>query len=105
MNLRTLVKLYRMAKGGEKVGRAWDLVRKAAGYSHHEPYWDFLRETFNVRAEEVKDALRFLEENGELRIKRSIDGKRLYVSTLKDIRDKPVRLDRWLLISRKPPAR
>ncbi|CAD5244668.1 conserved protein of unknown function [Thermococcus camini] len=96
MGLKTLAKLYRVARGDEKVARAWELVRAAARYSLREPYWDFLRENFEVRAEEVKDALRFLEETGELQIKRSIDGKRLYVSTLKDIRKNPVRLDRWL---------
>ncbi|ASJ09566.1 hypothetical protein A3L11_10115 [Thermococcus siculi] len=105
MSLRTLVKLYRVARGGEKVERAWGLVREAAKYSHNEPYWEFLKENFGVRAEEIKDALRFLEEAGELEIKRSVDGKRLYVSTLKDIRENPVRLDRWLSISKKPPAR
>ncbi|NJE04864.1 hypothetical protein E3E36_01590 [Thermococcus sp. M36] len=96
MSLRTLVKLYRVAKGRDKVERAWKLVREAARYSHHEPYWEFLKKNFDVRAEDIKDALRFLEENGEVQIKRSIDGKRLYVSTLKDIRENPVRLDRWL---------
>ncbi|QDA31435.1 hypothetical protein FH039_07250 [Thermococcus indicus] len=96
MSLKVLAKLYRVAKGDEKVERAWELVREAARYSLHEPYWGFLRENFDVRAEEVKEALRFLEERGELQIKRSIDGRRLYVSTLKDIRENPVRLDRWL---------
>ncbi len=99
MSLRTLVKLYRVAKSEERIERAWELVREAARYSNHEPYWDFLRETFNVRADDVKEALRFLEENGELQIKRSVDGKRLYVSTLKDIRENPVRLDRWLRLT------
>jgi hypothetical protein len=106
MSLKTLVKLYRVARDGEKLERAWKLVHEAARYSHNEPYWEFLKDTFGVRAEEIKDALRFLEEKGELEIKRSIDGKRLYVSTLKDIRENPVRLDRWLgLTSKRPPTR
>ena len=105
MSLRTLVKLYRVAKDEEKVKRAWRLVREAARYAEGEPYWKFLKENFEVRADEIKDALRFLEESGELQIKRSIDGRRLYVSTLKDIRENPVRLDRWLSISRKPPGK
>ncbi|NJE10734.1 hypothetical protein [Thermococcus sp. MAR1] len=99
MNLKTLAKLYRVARGDEKVERAWKLVREAARYSNREPYWEFLKQNFDVRAEDVKDALRFLEEKGELQIKRSIDGKRLYVSTLKDIRENPVRLDRWLRLT------
>lgn len=105
MSLRTLVKLYRVAKGEEKVKRAWRLIREAARYAEGEPYWDFLKNAFDVRADDVKDALRFLEETGEVRIKRSVDGRRLYVSTLKDIRENPVRLDRWLSISRKPPGK
>ena len=106
MSLRAMAKLYRVAKGREKVERAWKLVREAARYAHHEPYWKFLKENFEVRADEIKDALRFLEESGELQIKRSIDGKRLYVLTLKDIRENPVRLDRWLgLTSKRRPTR
>ncbi|ASJ07474.1 hypothetical protein [Thermococcus pacificus] len=106
MSLKTLVKLYRVAKGKEKVAIAWKLVHEAARYSNHEPYWEFLKENFEVRADEIKDVLRFLEGRGELQIKRSIDGKRLYVSTLKDIRENPVRLDRWLrLTSRRRPMR
>ncbi|NJD99796.1 hypothetical protein E3E26_08380 [Thermococcus sp. LS1] len=96
MSLKTLVKLYRVSKGEEKVGRAWKLVREAAKYAHYEPYWEFLKEAFNVRAEDIKEAMRFLEESGKLEIKRSTDGRRLYVSTLKDIKENPVKLDRWL---------
>jgi hypothetical protein len=96
MSLKTLAKLYRVSKDKEKVERAWKLVREAARYSNREPYWEFLKRNFDVRAEDIKDALRFLEERGELQIKRSVDGRRLYVSTLKDIRENPVRLDRWL---------
>ncbi|WP_297437040.1 hypothetical protein [Thermococcus sp.] len=96
MNLKTLTKLYRVVLGDEKVERAWELVRKVARYSNREPYWEFLKQNFEVRAEDVKDALRFLEEKGEIQIKRSVDGRRLYVSTLKDIRKNPVKLDRWL---------
>ncbi|ASI98970.1 hypothetical protein [Thermococcus celer] len=96
MKLKTLARLYRVARGDEKVGLAWGLVREAARYSTHEPYWDYLRESFDVRAKEIKDALLFLEGRGEVEIKRSADGRRLYVSTLKDIRRNPVRLDRWL---------
>jgi translation elongation factor P/translation initiation factor 5A len=99
MSLKTLAKLYQVVRGDEKVERAWKLVREAARYSNREPYWEFLKRNFDVRAEDIKDALRFLEENGELQIKRSIDGKRLYVSTLKDIRENPVRLDRWLRLT------
>ncbi|WP_297421689.1 hypothetical protein [Thermococcus sp.] len=105
MELKTLTKLYRVSHGSEKARIAWKLIKEAAKHSNHEPYWDFLKEAFGVKMEEVKDALRFLEEMRELQVKRSVDGKRLYVSTLKDIRENPVRLDRWLSISRKPQER
>ena len=64
-----------------------------------------MRKRFGIGEKDIKDALRFLEERGEVRIKRSVDGRRLYVSTLKDIRENPVRLDRWLPISKKPPGK
>ncbi|ASJ11022.1 hypothetical protein A3L12_06750 [Thermococcus sp. P6] len=96
MGLTTLVRLYRLSKGDGKVERAWELVRVAARYSTHEPYWKFLREGFNIGEKDVKEAMRLLEERGRIRIKRSVDGRKLYVSTLKDIRAKPVTLDRWL---------
>jgi len=104
MELKNLARLYRVAKGEEKIERAWNLAREAARYSNHEPYWDFLKNAFGVKAKDVKDALLLLEESGKLQIKRSIDGRRLYVSTLKDIRENPVKLDRWLAL-KKPPGK
>ena len=93
--LRALVKAYRIARGERKVKVAWAIVRKAAKYSDSEPFWEVLKSR-GVNPEGIKDAMRFLEEVGELQIKRSIDGRRLYVSTLKDIRRNPIKLDRWL---------
>ena len=81
---------------------AWKLVKEAAKYSHREPYWELMRKRFGIRERDIKDALRFLEAQGELRIRRSIDGRRLYVLTLRDIRKNPVRLDRWLTLKRRP---
>lgn len=96
MELRRLLKAYRASHGEEKLEAAWGLVREAARYSRQEPYWDFLKREFGVKPEEIKDALRFLEEHGEIEVHRSVDGRHLWVSTLKDIRENPVRLDRWL---------
>ena len=96
MGLRRLLKAYKASHGAEKIETAWRLVREAAKFSRHEPYWEFLRKEFGIKSEEIKDALRFLEEKGEIEIHRSVDGKHLWVSTLKDIRENPVRLDRWL---------
>lgn len=105
MGLKTLSKLYRVSREGGRLEVAWKLVKEAAKYSHREPYWKFMRKRFGIGEKDIKDALRFLEERGEVRIKRSVDGRRLYVLTLKDIRENPVRLDRWLSISKKPPGK
>lgn len=94
--LRALVRHFKIAKGREKKKLAWKVVKEAARYSRIEPYWDFLKRNFDVRERDIKEAMLFLEENGELEIMRSLDGRRLYVSTLKDIRENPVKLDRWL---------
>ncbi len=96
MELRQLLKAYKASQREEKIKVAWRLVREAAKYSRREPYWEFLRREFGVKPEEIKDVLRFLEENGEIEVHRSVDGRHLWVSTLKDIRENPVRLDRWL---------
>ncbi len=97
--LRALVKHFKIAKGKDKKRLAWKVVKEAARYSRIEPYWDFLKERFDVRDRDVKEALLFLEEEGELEIIRSRDGRKLYVSTLKDIRENPVKLDRWLKLT------
>ncbi len=94
--LRALVRHFKIAKGKDRKRLAWKVVKEAARYSRTEPYWDFLKKNFDIKAKDIKDAMLFLEENGELEIMRSVDGKRLYVSTLKDIRENPIKLDRWL---------
>jgi len=107
MTPQEIVKRFRLARDDEeRVRLAWQLVRELARYSREEPFWDSIREMFGLRAETVKEIMFFLEERGKLDIKRSVDGKRLWISTLKDIKENPVRLDRWLgLISRKQPTR
>jgi len=98
MNLQRTFALFKIEKGERKRELAWILVRELAkGY--REPFWDFVR-NLNLRPEQVKEVMRFLEENGELEIKRSTDGRRLWVLTLKDIKRNPVRLDRWLMLRR-----
>ncbi len=99
--LRALVRYFKIAKGREKRKLAWKVVKEAARYSRTEPYWDFLKKNFDVRERDIKEAMLFLEEIGELEIMRSLDGRRLYVSTLKDIRENPVKLDRWLKLTSK----
>lgn len=90
----------------EKIKLSWKLVKLVARHAREEPFWNFVRENLKVKPEAVKESMLFLEEKGELRIKRSVDGRHLYVSTLKNIRDKPIRLDRWLgLTSGRRPTR
>ena len=106
MELKRLLKKYKASHGRERISAAWELIREAAKYSRREPYWEFLRREFGVKPEEIKDAMKFLEEEGELEIHRSVDGRHLWVSTLKDIRENPVRLDRWLILtSKRQPTR
>ncbi|MBP1911003.1 hypothetical protein [Thermococcus stetteri] len=103
--LKDLVKKFKVARGNERREVAWALVREAARFSTREPYWEFLRSEFGVNPNHIKDAMIFLEEIGELEIKRSADGRRLWVMTLRDIKRNPVKLDRWLLISKRPPTK
>ncbi len=98
-DLASYLKRFRVSSGKKKVDVAWKIVREAARYARYEPYWRFLKENFNVQARDVKEAILFLEEHGEIEIKRAVDGRHLYVSTLKDIRENPVKLDRWLKLT------
>ncbi|WP_099211611.1 hypothetical protein [Thermococcus henrietii] len=90
---------YRLAKGDEKRKLARELVMKLSRYSHREPFWDEVRK-LNLKPEKVKEVMLFLEENGEIEIRRSSDGKRLWILTLRDIRRNPVKLDRWLALKK-----
>ncbi|WP_297551089.1 hypothetical protein [Thermococcus sp.] len=88
-------KRFRIAKNGEKAKLANHLIREVAKLSHEEPFWEAVKK-LGLKPEAVKEAMLYLEGRGEIEIKRSSDGKRLWVLTLRDIRKNPVRLDRWL---------
>jgi hypothetical protein len=103
--LKELVKKYKVAQGERKKEAAWAVVKEASRFSTREPYWEFIRSELGVSPNHIKEAMAFLEELGELEIKRSVDGKRLWVMTLRDIKRNPVKLDRWLSISKRPPTR
>ncbi|WP_297512738.1 hypothetical protein [Thermococcus sp.] len=90
---------YRLAKGDKKRELAKKLVMELARHSHREPFWETVRE-LGLRPDHVKEVMLFLEENGEIEIRRSSDGKRLWVLTLRDIRRNPIRLDRWLALKK-----
>jgi hypothetical protein len=99
MRLSKLFPLFRVEKGERKLQIARDIVRELARYSHREPFWETVRE-LGLRPDHVKEVMLFLEENGEIEIRRSSDGKRLWVLTLRDIRRNPVKLDRWLALKK-----
>ena len=92
---------YRLARGKEKLKLAHELVKELARHSNKEPFWGEVRK-LGLKPDRVKRVMLFLEENGELEIKRSVDGRRLWVLTLRDIKRNPVRLDRWLTLKRPP---
>ncbi|NJE47866.1 MULTISPECIES: hypothetical protein [unclassified Thermococcus] len=100
--MREIAKKYKASRRKERLFWAWKLVRSAASLPDAPRFWEEVKSQ-GVKEEDVKDALRFLEEMGELKIKRSVDGRRLYVSTLKGIRRNPSTLDRWIRTA-KPQA-
>ncbi len=59
-------------------------------------FWGCLKARTGIREDRIKEVMLYLEEIGELKIMRSIDGRRLYVSTLRGVRRAPVKLDEWL---------
>jgi len=99
MRLSKLFPLFRVEKGQKKLQIARDIVQELARHSHREPFWETVRE-LGLRPDHVKEVMLFLEENGEIKIRRSSDGKRLWVLTLRDIRRNPIRLDRWLALKK-----
>ena len=100
MKVSRLFALFRVGSGEEKKKLAWELVRELAERSSEGRFWETVRE-LGLRPDHVKEVMLFLEENGEIGIRRSSDGKRLWVLTLRDIRRNPVKLDRWLALKRR----
>ncbi|WP_297074344.1 hypothetical protein [Thermococcus sp.] len=88
-------KRFRIEKNGEKDKLANHLIREVAKLSYKEPFWETVKK-LGLKPEAVKEAMLYLEEMGEIEIKRASDGRRLWVLTLRDIKRNPVRLDRWL---------
>ena len=98
MQVSKLYALFRVEKE-RKLELAREIVRELARYSREEPFWEAIRK-LGLKPEHVKEVMLFLEENGEIEIRRSSDGKRLWVLTLRDIRRNPVKLDRWLALKK-----
>jgi len=95
---------YRLARGEEKVELARKILFELAKHFNKEPFWEEVKR-LGLRPDKVKEVMLFLEERGELEIRRSSDGKRLWVLTLRNIKRNPVKLDRWLSTSKRPPTR
>lgn len=58
-----------------------------------ELYWEFICGEFGVNFSYIKDVMRFFEEIGEFEIKCFVDGKRLWVMILRDIKRNLVKFD------------
>lgn len=86
-----------MKRGRGKVQKAWETVRKASAYAFSGSFWESAKKA-GLKEREIKNALILLEGAGEITIKRSRDGRRLYVLTLRELKKNPVRLDRWIII-------
>lgn len=98
--LAEMYRRYRVAKGEEKKKLAHELVMELARHSIQEPFWDEVKK-LGLTPDKVKEVMLFLEERGEIEIKRSSDGRRLWVLTLRDIKRNPVKLDRWLALKKR----
>jgi hypothetical protein len=92
------IKRFKVLRGEDRVKIAWKVVREVAKLSDSEPFWNKLKESYSIKEKDIKEIMRFLEESNELEIKRSRDGKRLYVSTLKGIKEHPLTLEKWIKV-------
>ncbi|AEH24627.1 hypothetical protein [Pyrococcus yayanosii] len=94
--MKKLVKLFKMTRGEEKIKVGRKILRELAKFSYEEPFWKAVTEKLGISERDVKDIMLFLEDAGVLRIRKSRDGRRLYVLTLRELREHPVTLDKWL---------
>ncbi|NPA47987.1 MAG: hypothetical protein GXO14_05030 [Thermococci archaeon] len=100
--LERLMLLFRIASGGKKAAVAWRIVRRVASYSRscRGSFWECVRERTGVSEVRIKEAMDYLEKIGKLRIRRSRDGRHLYVLTLAILGRNPTSLDRWIAVKR-----
>ena len=98
--LAEMYRHYHVAKGEEKKKLAHGLIMELARHSSRKPFWDEVKK-LGLTPDKVKEVMLFLEGSGEIEIKRSSDGRRLWVLTLRDIKRNPVKLDRWLALKKR----
>lgn len=62
------------------------------------PIWETIRKSTGLKEHEMKEILNYLEEKGEIEIKRAKDGKKLYASTIRSMKrkSKEIPLDMWI---------
>ncbi|ASJ17169.1 hypothetical protein A3L04_08855 [Thermococcus chitonophagus] len=93
-------KKFKVAHGDEKVKIAKEILKRLIELAHAEPYWEVVERTLGLREGEAKGVLIFLENMGELKIRRAKNGRKLYVLTLRERRKNPQTLDMWLKVSK-----
>ncbi|AEC52459.1 hypothetical protein PNA2_1544 [Pyrococcus sp. NA2] len=98
MSIRDEYKKFKVSSGERKISAAREILNeliKLAGEGH---YWEIVEKELGIKEGEAKEVLLFLEEMGEIRIRKAKNGRRLYVLTLKLLKRNPVTLDRWVNI-------
>ncbi|AFK22461.1 hypothetical protein Py04_0869 [Pyrococcus sp. ST04] len=98
--LRDAYKKFKVTSGEEKIRAATLILKELTKLAGNEPYWDAVKENLGLKENEAKEVLLFLEEVGKLKIKRARNGRRLFVLTLKERKENPQTLDKWIKINR-----
>ncbi|AMM53703.1 hypothetical protein QDY65_02985 [Pyrococcus kukulkanii] len=93
-------KKFKVSSGDEKVKVAKGILKKLIEIADSEPYWKVVEGTLGLKEREAKEVLLFLESIGELTIRRAKNGRRLYVLTLRERKENPQTLDKWLKVSK-----
>ncbi|WP_048146769.1 hypothetical protein [Pyrococcus abyssi] len=96
MSLREEYKKFKVSSKEEKLTIAKRILKELIKLSESEPYWEEVDRKLGIKEGEAKEVLLFLEDAGEIRIRRAKNGRRLYVLTLRALKENPVTLDRWI---------
>ena len=92
-------KKFKISSGEEKIELARRILKKLIELVDSEPYWEAVEKNVGLKEKEAKEVLLFLERVGELKIRRAKNGRRLYVLTLRDRKENPQTLEKWVKIS------
>lgn len=83
MSLREEYRRFKTSTGSVKASIAKSILKELIKFSGEEPYWERVEGELKIKEYEAKEVLLFLESIGEIKIRRSKNGRRLYVLTLK----------------------